>query len=99
VILLIGDGMGDSEITLARYHGVGAEGTLNMETLPFAGELITYGLSAGPGPDYATNGACGSATSRKGFFLQVEGASIDKRDHASDVCGRSATDPSQQHQR
>ena len=25
---------------------------------------------------------------RKGFFLQVEGASIDKRDHASDVCGQ-----------
>ena len=39
VILLIGDGMGDSEITLARYYGVGAEGTLNMEMLPFAGEL------------------------------------------------------------
>lgn len=55
VILLIGDGMGDSEITLARYYGVGAEGTLNMETLPFAGELITYGLSAGPGPEYPPN--------------------------------------------
>ncbi len=55
VILLIGDGMGDSEITLARYYGVGAEGTLNMETLPFAGEAITYGLSAGPGPDYPPN--------------------------------------------
>jgi alkaline phosphatase len=55
VILLIGDGMGDSEITLARYYGKGAEGTLNMETLPFAGELITYGLSAGPGPDYPPN--------------------------------------------
>jgi alkaline phosphatase len=55
VILLIGDGMGDSEITLARYYGVGAEGTLNMETLPFSGELITYGLSAGPGPEYPPN--------------------------------------------
>jgi alkaline phosphatase len=55
VILLIGDGMGDSEITLARYYGKGAEGTLNMETLPFAGELITYGLSAGPGPEYPPN--------------------------------------------
>lgn len=55
VILLIGDGMGDSEITLARYYGKGAAGTLNMETLPFAGELITYGLSAGPGPTYPPN--------------------------------------------
>jgi alkaline phosphatase len=25
---------------------------------------------------------------RKGFFLQVEGASIDKRDHAADACGQ-----------
>ncbi len=24
----------------------------------------------------------------KGFFLQVEGASIDKRDHAADACGQ-----------
>jgi alkaline phosphatase len=55
VILLIGDGMGDSEITLAKYYGKGAEGTLNMETLPFAGELNTYGLSAGPGPEYPPN--------------------------------------------
>lgn len=55
VILLIGDGMGDSEITLARYYGKGAAGTLNMETLPFSGELITYGLSAGPGPEYPPN--------------------------------------------
>lgn len=55
VILLIGDGMGDSEITLAKYYGKGAEGTLNMETLPFAGELNTYGLSAGPGPSYPPN--------------------------------------------
>ena len=55
VIVLIGDGMGDSEITLARYYGKGAAGTLNMETLPFSGELITYGLSAGPGPEYPPN--------------------------------------------
>ena len=55
VILLIGDGMGDSEITLAKYYGKGADGTLNMETLPFAGELNTYGLSAGPGPNYPPN--------------------------------------------
>src|SRR5262245_8209005 len=55
VILLIGDGMGDSEITLARYYGEGADGILNMETLPFSGELITYGLSAGSGPEYPPN--------------------------------------------
>jgi alkaline phosphatase len=55
VILLIGDGMGASEITLAKYYARGADGTLSMETLPFTGELNTYGLSAGPGPNYAPN--------------------------------------------
>ncbi len=55
VILLIGDGMGASEITVAKYYARGADGTLNMETLPFTGELNTYGLSAGPGPTYAPN--------------------------------------------
>ena len=29
-----------------------------------------------------------SGTSRKGFFLQVEGASIDKQDHAENPCGQ-----------
>jgi alkaline phosphatase len=28
------------------------------------------------------------ASSEKGFFLQVEGASIDKQDHAADACGQ-----------
>lgn len=55
VILLVGDGMGDSEITLARYYGKGAAGTLNMERLPFTGELQTWGLSYGPGPEYSPN--------------------------------------------
>ena len=27
-------------------------------------------------------------SSRKGFFLQVEGASIDKQDHAANPCGQ-----------
>lgn len=30
----------------------------------------------------------GRAKSGKGFFLQVEGASIDKQDHAADACGQ-----------
>jgi len=28
------------------------------------------------------------SSSKKGFFLQVEGASIDKRDHSADACGQ-----------
>ena len=55
VILLVGDGMGDSEVTLARYYGKGAEGRLRMDELPFRGVSIHYVLSAGPGPEYAPN--------------------------------------------
>jgi alkaline phosphatase len=29
-----------------------------------------------------------SRDSRKGFFLQIEGASIDKQDHAANPCGQ-----------
>lgn len=61
VILLIGDGMGDSEMTLARYYGKGAEGRLNMDRLPFRGSSLHYVLSPGPGPKYAPNYAGDSA--------------------------------------
>lgn len=55
VILFVGDGMGDSEVTLARYYGKGAAGRLNMDRLPFRGSSIHYVLSPGPGPSYAPN--------------------------------------------
>jgi alkaline phosphatase len=55
VILLVGDGMGDSEVTLARYYAKGAAGRLNMDRLPFRGSSIHYVLSPGPGPTYQPN--------------------------------------------
>lgn len=55
VILLVGDGMGDSEVTLARYYGKGAAGRLNMDRLPFRGSSTHYVLKAGPGPNYLPN--------------------------------------------
>jgi alkaline phosphatase len=55
VILLVGDGMGDSEVTLARYYGKGANGRLNMDRLAFRGSSIHYVLRPGPGPNYAPN--------------------------------------------
>lgn len=61
VIVLIGDGMGDSELTLARYYAKGAAGRLNMDRLPFRGSSIHYVLSPGPGPKYAPNYAGDSA--------------------------------------
>jgi alkaline phosphatase len=53
VILLIGDGAGDSELTIGRYYLNGANGPpMAYETLPFTGEYHTWDLKYGPGPDY-----------------------------------------------
>ena len=48
MILLVGDGMGDSEVTLARYYGKGAAGRLNMDRLRVPRQLDP--LRAAPGP-------------------------------------------------
>ncbi|ADB49507.1 alkaline phosphatase [Conexibacter woesei] len=61
VILLIGDGMGDSEVTIGRYYGKGAAGRLNMDALPFRGSSLHYVLRPGPGPSYQPNYAGDSA--------------------------------------
>ncbi|MEW2293287.1 alkaline phosphatase [Streptomyces sp. NPDC006743] len=68
VILLIGDGMGDSEITLARDYTVGAAGRLNMDRFPLTGAYTTYAVHADGTPDYVTDSAAsgtGWATGRK----------------------------------
>jgi alkaline phosphatase len=70
VILLIGDGMGDSEITIARNYQYGAAGRLNMDALPFTGSATTYSLlETNPSKiDYVTDSAAGGtawATGRK----------------------------------
>jgi alkaline phosphatase/streptomycin-6-phosphatase len=57
VILLIGDGMGDSEITLARDYTVGANGRLNMDKFPLTGVYTTYAVHADGTSDYVTDSA------------------------------------------
>jgi alkaline phosphatase len=59
VILFIGDGMGDSEITVARNYEVGANGRLTMDALPFTGSYTTYALEeSDPSKvDYVTDSA------------------------------------------
>ncbi|MER7537988.1 alkaline phosphatase [Streptomyces sp. NPDC097704] len=59
VILLIGDGMGDSEITLARDYTVGADGRLNMDGFPLTGAYTTYAVHQDGTPDYVTDSAAG----------------------------------------
>lgn len=44
--------------------------------------------AAEPALSAMTSKAINLLDNDKGFFLQVEGASIDKRDHAADVCGQ-----------
>ncbi|GGX91224.1 alkaline phosphatase [Streptomyces hiroshimensis] len=68
VILLIGDGMGDSEITLARDYTVGAAGRLNMDKFPLTGAYTTYSVDKDGKPDYVTDSAAsgtGWATGQK----------------------------------
>ncbi|PAF44872.1 alkaline phosphatase [Helicobacter sp. 11S02596-1] len=63
VILLIGDGMGDSEITIARNYHKGAGGFLEgIDALPFSGQYTHYSLDKQTyKPNYVTDSAA-SAT-------------------------------------
>lgn len=132
VVLFIGDGMGDSEITVARDYLKGANG--HFDGLDAVGQPSALGdVQAGTG-QYTTfsvgNGSKATAKDpakdanptvctpnagwlgnqdsslkdmtkkaldllganpngqKNGFFLQVEGASIDKQDHAGNACGQ-----------
>lgn len=59
VILFVGDGMGDSEITLARNYELGAAGDLAMDTLPMTGDYTTYAVREEDPetPDYVPDSA------------------------------------------
>lgn len=58
VILLIGDGMGDSEITIARNYAEGAAGEFaGIDALPLTGQYTTYALTDTGAPNYAPESA------------------------------------------
>src|SRR5690606_10985061 len=58
VILIIGDGMGDSEITSARNYVHGAAGRFpGIDNLPLTGQYTTYGLTKEGKPDYVPDSA------------------------------------------
>jgi alkaline phosphatase len=72
VILLIGDGMGDSEITSARNYQFGADGRFpGIDGLPLTGQYTTFSLNQETGkPDYVTDSAAsgsGWATGTKTY--------------------------------
>ncbi|YAL82691.1 alkaline phosphatase [Dermacoccaceae bacterium W4C1] len=59
VILIIGDGMGDSEITVARNYLRGAGGAFpGIDALPLTGQMTHYSVDKETGkPDYAPDSA------------------------------------------
>ncbi|AOT61483.1 alkaline phosphatase [Streptomyces rubrolavendulae] len=62
VILLVGDGMGDSEITLARNYTVGAGGRLHMDGFPMTGMYTTCSVDRDGRPNYVTDSAASATT-------------------------------------
>lgn len=72
VILFIGDGMGDSEITSARNYAEGAAGRFKgLDAFPFTGQYTTFSLDRTTHrPDYVTDSAAsatGWATGTKSY--------------------------------
>lgn len=58
VILIIGDGMGDSEITVARNYAEGAAGEFDgIDALPLTGQYTTYSVNQDGTPNYASESA------------------------------------------
>jgi alkaline phosphatase len=52
VIMFLGDGMGVSEVTIARYYQYGAAGKMNLDKLHYTGFQTTWSLKPGAGPKY-----------------------------------------------
>ena len=55
IILFIGDGMGEQEVTSGRYYGKGAKGRLAMDSLKFRGDVTTYNVGPAEAPPYPPN--------------------------------------------
>ncbi len=75
VILFIGDGMGDSEITIARNYAEGAGGYFKgIDALPFTGQYTHYALDRETKlPNYVTDSAA-SATAWSSGVKTFNGA-------------------------
>jgi alkaline phosphatase len=87
VILLIGDGMGDSEITLARNYAEGAGGYFKgLDALPMTGQYTHYSLDRETGkPNYVTDSAASATAWASGVksYNGAIGVDIDGKPHLS----------------
>lgn len=79
VILMIGDGMGDSEITIARNYAEGAAGFLKgIDALPATGQYTHYSLDRKTGkPDYVTDSAASGTAWAIGVKTYDGAVSVD----------------------
>lgn len=85
IILLIGDGMGDSEITAARNYAEGAGGYFKgIDALPLTGQYTHYALDKKTGkPDYVTDSAASATAWSTGVktYNGALGIDIHEKDH------------------
>lgn len=85
VILLIGDGMGDSEITAARNYAEGAGGFLKgIDALPLTGQYTHYALDKKTHkPDYVTDSAASATAWSTGVksYNGAIGVDVNGNDH------------------
>ena len=80
VILFLGDGMGDSEITVARNYLEGAGGRLSMDSLPLTGEYTTYSIDKDGSINYVTDSAASGTGWSTGTKTYNGAISVDGQD-------------------
>ena len=80
IILVIGDGMGDSEITVARNYLEGAGGAFaGLDALPLTGQMTHYSVNRATGlPDYAPDSAATGTAWATGVKTYDNGVSVDR---------------------
>ncbi|WP_101525921.1 alkaline phosphatase [Nocardioides houyundeii] len=80
VILVIGDGMGDSEITVARNYLKGAGGFFpGIDALPLTGQLTHYSVERETGlPDYTPDSAATGTAWATGTKTYDNAVSVDR---------------------
>ncbi|MDN0122839.1 alkaline phosphatase [Yersinia aleksiciae] len=87
VILLIGDGMGDSEITSARNYAMGAGGFFKgIDALPLTGQYTHYSLDKKTKkPDYVTDSAASATAWSSGVktYNGALGVDVFGKDHVT----------------
>ncbi|MDR2062702.1 MAG: alkaline phosphatase, partial [Acinetobacter sp.] len=86
IILFIGDGTSDSEITSARNYAEGAAGFFKvLDVLPFTGSYTTYALDKSGAIDYVTDSAASATAWASGVktYNNALGVDIYQKQHAT----------------